>query len=238
MSKYKAVLFMCNDEPRAEFVIENFTKHNPDIPLVVYNGGRSALYLKDKYKISLIEGKNLWHKTTRNPPGSFSYEWFEYLFFMGENMEQDYLIFLETDVKVNRPIQGEPQYDISGPTTFCGPLDQVVAYDFWGGYLKGTMDDQTDWGPKIHTSMGGTVFKKSFFKACKENLKYVKMAYDLIPLNCYQDLMMTLLARFSGCTYGDWSEASDTRGVFRLINNQWYHEPCNENCALIHNYKV
>lgn len=238
MSKYKAILFMCNDEPRAEFVIENFTKHNPDIPLVVYNGGRSALYLKDKYNISLIESKNLWHKKTRNPPGSFSYEWFEYLFFMGESMEQEYLIFLETDVKVTGPITKEPIYDMSGPTTFCGPLDQVVAYDFWGGYLKGTMGDETDWGAKIHTSMGGTVFKKSFFKSCQDNLKYVKMAYDLIPLNCYQDLQMTLLARFSGCSYGDWSEASDTRGVFRRINNQWYHEPCNENCALIHNYKV
>ena len=105
MSKYRAILFMCNDERRAEFVIENFTKHNPDIPLMVYNGGNSAKYLEKKFNIELTEGPNLWHKNTRNPPGSFSYDWVEYMFNVGLNMEEDYLIFLETDVKVNRKIE-------------------------------------------------------------------------------------------------------------------------------------
>lgn len=238
MSKYRAVLFMYNDEFRAEFVIDNFTKYNPHIPLIVYNGGRSAKYLTDKYNITLEEGPNFWHKKTRNPPGSFSYEWFEYMFNIGLNMKEDYLIFLETDVKVNRKIEKEPIYDISGPTTVCGQLDFTVAYDFWGGYIKGTMNDETNWGHKVHTCMGGTVYKKQFFERCKDNLKYVKMAYELIPLNCYQDLQMSLLGRYSDCTLGDWSEASDTRGVIRRNGNLWYQETMNEGCALIHNYKI
>ena len=105
---YTAILFMCNDEKRAEFVIENFKKHNPEIHLIVYNGGNSAQFLKEKYDIELIEGSNLWHPKTRNPPGSFSYEWFELLFSIGLKMETEHLIFLETDVKVTRKIEKEP----------------------------------------------------------------------------------------------------------------------------------
>lgn len=236
---YTAILFMCNDEKRAEFVIENFKKHNPEIHLIVYNGGNSAQFLKEKYDIELIEGSNLWHKKTRNPPGSFSYEWFELLFSIGLKMKTEHLIFLETDVKVTRKIEKEPIYEISGPTTTCGHIDSLVAYDYWGGYLKGTMHDDTDWKHKLHTGMGGTVFKKSFFHKCMDNLKYVKQAYELIPFNCYQDLQITLLGRYSDCSFGDWSEVSDTRGMFRKIDDEkWYREAAKESCALIHNFKI
>ena len=74
---YTAVLFMYNDEHRARFVIEGFQKHNPNIPLIVYNGGTSAKHLEQEYNIKLIEGPNLWHKFTRCPPGSFSYDYVE-----------------------------------------------------------------------------------------------------------------------------------------------------------------
>lgn len=236
---YTAVLFMYNDEKRARFVIEGFKKHNPNIPLIVYNGGTSVKHFEHEYDIKLIEGPNLWHKFTRCPPGSFSYDYVEFMFKLGLEMETDHLIFLETDVKCNKPIEKEPVYDISGPTTRCGPQDEYASYDFWGGYLKGTNYDQTDWKHKYHTGMGATVFKKSYFEKCKDNLKYMKMAYELIPFHMCQDLHMTLLGRYSGCTMGDWSEASDTRGVHRKVDDtNWYYEPMNENCALIHNVKV
>ena len=81
MTKYHAILFMCNDEKRARFVIEGFKEHNPDIPLTVYNGGEPV---KLDYDIEYIEGPNLWHRSTRHAPGSFNFHWFEMLFQMYE----------------------------------------------------------------------------------------------------------------------------------------------------------
>ena len=240
--KYLAMLFMCNDEKRAEFVIENFNKHNPEIHLVVYNGGKSAKYLSEKYDIELIEGRNVWHNKTRHSPGSFDYEWFELLFKMHEKYDPDYLIFLETDVKVNRKIQKEPEYDIAGPVVSCGMMEQLVMYDYWDSYIKGENfheDRYTNWDHKFHTGMGATALSRNFFQTCKSKLNLVKQCYELIPFNCYQDVLITCFARSCGCSMGDWSEVSDTRGTKRKITDkQWRSESCDNNAALIHNYKI
>jgi hypothetical protein len=240
--KYHAVLFMCNDEERARFVIENFQKHNPEIKLTVYNGGNSVSESFSEYDIELIEGDNLWHKKTRHAPVSFSYEWFEMLFVIYEKHKPEYLIFLETDVKTNRKIEIEPKYDVSGPVVSCGYMEQLVMYDYWGNYLNNEPfeeDRRTKWQHKFHTGMGATAFSKNFFEKSKNNLHLVKQCYELIPFNCYQDVIITLLGRYSGCSMGDWSEVSDTRGTLRKVSDtQWYFEAPNEKCALIHNFKV
>lgn len=237
--KYLAVLFMCNDEKRAEFVIENFKKYNSDIHLIIYNGGRSATYLNEKYDIELIEGPNLWHVKTGTPPGSFSYEWFEFLFNIHKKYDPDYLIFLETDVKVNKKIEIDPEYDISGVCVNCGLLESIVLYYYWGEYQSGKWYNGVDnWSHKLHTGMGGTALSRNFFQKCEKNLPLVKKCYETLSFCCYQDVVITLLARHSGCTMGDWKEASDTRGTARLINDRWIGTPLDEKCALIHNYKV
>ena len=233
---------MCNDENRAEFVIENFKKHNPDIHLIVYNGGNSALYLQEKYDIELIEGPNLWHKNTRHKPGSFSFEWFELLFKTYERLKPDYLIFLETDVKTNRKIVKEPRYDVSGPVVSCGYMETLVMYDYWGAYINGENfheDRHTKWKHKFHTGMGGTALSKNFFEKCRSKLDLVKQCYALIPLNCYQDVLLSCFARSCDCTMGDWEEVSDTRGTLRKIDDtQWKYYSCEESAALIHNFKI
>jgi hypothetical protein len=237
--KYLAVLFMCNDEKRARFVIENFKKHNPEIHLIVYNGGNSVEHFKNEYNIELIEGPNLWHTKTRGPPGSFSYDWFEFLFSLYKKHKPEHLIFLETDVKVNKKIEIEPVYDISGVCVGCGTLERIVMYYYWGDFLNNKDFSGSDnWNHKYHTGMGGTAFSKNFFEKCEKNLHLVKQCYDMIPFCAYQDLIITLLARYSGCTMGDWKECSDTRGTARLTNSGWKHESRNDNCALIHNFKI
>jgi hypothetical protein len=237
--KYLAVLFMCNDEKRARFVIENFKKYNPEIHLIVYNGGNSVEHFRKEYDIELIEGPNLWHKKTRCDVGSFGYDWFKRLFFFYKTYEPEYLIFLETDVKTNKKIEIDPEYDISGVCLGCAPIDRITAYYFWGEYLNKVDFNKTyQWEHRYHTGMGGTAFSKNFFEKCEPNLHLVEKCYDLIPFSCYGDLISTLLARYSGCTMGDWKETSDTRGTLRKVSNGWKHEPYNEKCALIHNYKV
>lgn len=238
--KYHAILFMCNDEPRARFVIENFQKHNSDIPLTVYNGGEHV-NLVDDYDIELIKGPNVWHTKTRHAPGSFNYGWFEVLFDMHSKYDPDHLIFLETDVKTNKKIEIAPKYDIAGPVVPCGYMEQLVMYDYWSNYVEGkpfTENRTTSWSHKYHTGMGATALSKNFFEKGRKNLHLVKECYELIPFNCYQDVLISCFARYSGCTMGDWQEASDTRGTLRLSGNSWYSEPLNDGCALIHNFKV
>ena len=237
--KYHAILFMCNDEKRSRFVIENFQKHNPEIGLTVYNGGEPVNF--KEYDIEYIEGPNVWHKKTRHAPGSFNYGWFEMLFRMNEQHKPDYLIFLETDVKTNKKIEIEPEYDISGPVVPCGYMEQLVMYDYWSNYVEGkpfTEDRTSSWSHKYHTGMGATALSKTFFEKSEKNLHLVKECYELIPFNCYQDVLISCFARYSGCTMGDWKEASDTRGTLRLSGDRWYSEGPNENCALIHNFKI
>lgn len=237
---YTAALFMCNDRKRAEFVLEGFTKHNPDIRVVVYNGGEPARDLPDMFDIEYQEGPNMWKDITRFAPGSFGYEWYEYMFDLGLKMDTDHLIYLETDVQTNRKIQFDPKYDLSGPVTCCGPLCNVLAYEFWGEYLHDRYNEnRVEFDAKTHTAMGATAFSKNFFETAHKNLKYVKLAEEKIPLSFYCDLNMTLLARFSGCTYGDWSEVSDTRGTFRRNDSgQWYGDGNLNGVALLHNVKV
>lgn len=235
--KYLAILFMCNDEERAKFVATNFKKHNPDIHLIVYNGGTYSdiKSICDEY----IQGNNLWHTKTRGSPGSFSYEWFEFLFKKHKQYNPDYIIFLETDVLTTRKIQEEPRYDVSGVCVGCGTLERIVMYYYWGDYLKDKdFNGIDDWTHKLHTGMGGTALSKNFFQQCEQNLHLVRKCYDMLSFCSYQDLILTLLARYSGCSIGDWSEVSDTRGTHRLVNDRWLYEPMNQSCALIHNYKI
>lgn len=241
--KYHAIMFMCNDLQRASFVASNFKKHNSDIKLTVYNGGESLdnSFIGQNQIDELIEGPNLWHKKTRHAPGSFGYGWFTQLFLTYHKHNPDYLIFLETDVKTNKKIEIEPEYDICGPVTTCGYMEKLVMYDYWSNYVEGkpfTEDTKTTWIHKYHTGMGATSLSKRFFELSEKNLKLVYDCYETIPLNCYADVLLTCFARYSGCTMGDWKDASDTRGTFRLKDNNWHFENFNDNCALIHNYKV
>ena len=237
---YTAFLTMCNDETRAEFVLENFTKHNPDIPVIVYNGGNTASYLQDKYDIDYREGPNFWNVFLPGV-GSFSYEWFELIFDLGLSMSTDHLIFLETDVLTTGKIEVEPIYDISGPLVSSGDLESIQAYRYWGTYVPWKNNTpEIVWDHKLHTGLGATVYKKDFFHKCLPNLKWAKLAYDKIPFSCFQDVNISLLGRYSGCTLGDWSEATDTRGTVR-INTETkvlYLDSYNKNIPLIHGVKI
>lgn len=242
--KYVAILFMCNDELRAEMAISTFTEHNPNISLIVYNGGNHSKHVERliaTYNFEYIHGPNLWHTKIRHPPGSFSFEWFELLFKTYHKTDCDYLIFLETDVKCNRSIKETPKYDLSGVMVGCGPLEYFLLYDFWSNYLNDKPFEEferTQWNHKFHTGMGGTAMSRNFFETCEKNLHLVEKCYNLLPMNAWQDVNISLLARYSGCTIGDWSEVSDMRGTMRVVHNGFIHDPLDENCALIHFYKI
>lgn len=241
---YHAILFMCNDVHRAEWVVRNFRKHNPAIGLSIYNGGvddretRERVGLADSYEA----GVNLWHRNTRLPVGSFGYGWFEKFYAIAEDRDADHTIYLETDVQTNRQITVDPKWDLSGPLMDPGPESRWLAYDFWGSYLRGgEFEENVNPTPnKYHTGMGGTVFRRNFFVRTRPNLHLVKRAFEMIPYVFYADLMTTLLGRHCGCTFGDWSEVSDMNGTYRYdeIQNRIYLDKYDPDATLIHSVKI
>ena len=249
MGKYAAVLFMYNDENRARFVIDNWLTFNSNIPLMVYDGSSIENSIERDYsdRIEYTCGANLWHKKTRHPPGSFNYLWFNQLNICYDYLDEpEYLIFLETDVKVQSQIVSEPLYDVSGPITRCGGItDELMMYDFWDAYLKGENfheDKFTNWKHKFHSGCGATALSRKFFDCLNKNLDKIKLCYDNIPMHCYQDLVLSCFARSAELTLGDWMEVSDTRGTYRRSNrdddSKWYFDGDYSNKALVHNYKI
>jgi len=223
--KIQAILFMCNDFKRAQFTLENFRKHNPEVPIRVINsGGQSPeQYLHHIGAIEFIDAPNIWHKRTHCGTGSFGPAYFDYLFDYGLNHNYTHTLYLETDVLTNRAITIEPQYDISGVVLNCGPHAYAL-YDALGIEHF-----------RVHTGCGGTMFSYNYFKTVKENnyALYQKL-FDDYPQHYFMDLISTLAARVHGLTFGHWEEVSNCPA--HIIG--YCIKGVDMNATLIHNYKI
>lgn len=227
--RIQAVMMMKNDHQRMDFVLEHFTKHNPDIPVTVYNcGGVSPLKYTKKYSnVHLIEYDDIWHKKTLCGVGSFDPRWFELMFKHGLDKNYTHTLFLETDVFTTRKITIEPKYDMSGILNFCGN-NEVELYKSLN----------LPYAP--HSSCGSTIFRKGFFDKSIKNIEVVNKIFIERPYNFYQDLIMTIIGRISGCTYGHWEECSDLRGYHIPDSNQKlvYHPTSDYSTTFVHSLKV
>jgi hypothetical protein len=223
--KIQAIMFMCNDFKRAKFTLENFSKHNPNIPIRVVNSGGNdpKEYLKHINNIEFINAPNLWHKKTLCGVGSFGPQYYEYLFEYGLNENFTHTLFLETDVLTNRKITIEPKYDISGPNNPCGHNEHVL-YDFLKIHEN-----------RMHTGCGATMFSLNYFKKIKSlNFYLFQELFDKFSSNYFMDLISTLVARDAGLTFGHWEEVSNVPVHHihgKLVN-------CDMNATLVHNFKV
>ena len=223
--KIQAILFMCNDFARAKFTLENFTKWNPQIPILVVNSGGDSPkpYLEHIPNTSFLDAPNLWHKKTDCGVGSFDYRYYDYLFEYGLNDDYTHTLFLETDVLTNREITTEPKYDISGPNNRCGHNEHIL-YD----YLN--INDN-----RIHTGCGGTMFSLDYFKTISErDYSFFKDIFEKFPANYFMDLISTLAARKNNLSFGHWEEVSNI--PIHVVNNQLVN--VNMNATLVHNFKI
>lgn len=226
--KIQAIMMMKNDINRVDFVLHNFFKWNPDIPVLVYNcGGKSPKQVIDKYSnAKLIDYDDIWHKGTHDGAGSFDPRWFKLMFEYGLNDNYTHTLFLETDVLTTRKISIEPKYDMSGILNFCGPKEDIL-YKYFN----------IPHGP--HSSCGSTIFKTDFFKKSFSNLYLIDKAFKEKQQNFYADLLMTILGRISGCSYGYWEECSDLRGYHVPIDGKLVFVPSSDySTTFVHSLKV
>lgn len=226
--KIQAVMMMKDDIRRMHFVLDNFTKWNPDIPVTVYNcGGRSPAEEIKKYSnVQLIDYIDIWQRKTHCGHGSFSPEWFKLMFKHGLDENYTHLLFLETDVLTTKKITVEPKYDMSGVLNNCGG-------DVPNLYKKLNLS----YSP--HGGCGSTIFKRQFFEKCKDNFSLVDKIFNEMPQYFFADVVITTLGRYSGCTIGSWDDATqdgylylDEDGSFTEVKSRKH------DAALVHNVKV
>ena len=224
--KIHAVLFMCNDFSRGKFTLENFAKHNPDIPIRVINSGGDSPepYLSHIANIEFIDAPNLWHKTTHCGRGSFGPKFAEYFFDFGLNVDFTHTLLLETDVLTNRKITIEPKFDIAGPMNHCGPHEHIL-------YDALSIRDN-----RIHTGCGGTIFSYKYFATIKEKdlFRLFEDLFDRFPSNYFMDLILTLVGRVAGLSFGHWEEVSNVPA--HVVDNRIVRADLN--ATLVHNVKV
>jgi hypothetical protein len=224
--KIQAILFMCNDFARAKFTLENFRKHNPEIPIrVVNSGGKSPEpSLSHISGIEFVDAENLWHKKTYNGQGSFGPKFADYFFDFGLNNNFTHTILLETDVLTNRAITIEPKFDIAGPNNPCGD-GELSLYDALG--IK---------GPRIHTGCGGTIFSSKYFTTIKDKNFFglFQELFDKFSGNYFMDLILTLVGRIAGLSVGHWEEVSNI--PIHVVDGRFVN--ANMNATLVHNFKV
>ncbi len=224
--KIQAILFMCNDFSRAKFTLENFRKHNPDIPIRVINSGGDSPQptLCHISNTEFIDAPNLWHKNTKRLNGSFGPRFVDYFFEFGLNQQYTHTLLLETDILTNRAISIEPKYDISGP---CNPCDdkEYVIYD----YLNIP-------GARIHTGCGTTMFTDRYFTTIKDKdlFQLFQLLFDKFPANYFMDMILTLVGRQAGLSFGHWEEVSNI--PFHIVNNRFVNTDMN--ATMVHNFKL
>lgn len=224
--KIQAILFMCNDFARAKFTLENFRKHNPEIPIRVVNAGGNSPEpsLSHISNVEFVDAPNLWHKQTHCGRGSFGPQFAEYFFDFGLNDNFTHTLLLETDVLTNREITIEPQFDIAGPNNPCGPRE-LVLYD--------VLDIKE---PKIHTGCGGTIFTSQYFTTIKDKnlFRLFHELFDKFSTNYFMDMILTLVGRKAGLSFGHWEEVSNI--PIHVVNNKFVN--ADMNATMIHNFKV
>lgn len=222
--KIQAILVMCNDFKGAQFTLENFRKHNPEVPIRVINGGNDCTpYVSHISDVEIINTPNLWNANTTCRVFGLGPKYFDYLFEYGLDCNYTHTLYLEPDVLTNRAITIPPQYDISGPLNICSPTDYPL-YDALG------INDY-----RVHTGCGGTIYSYNYFKTIKvKGFEIYQQLYDLYPQHYYQDLIATVVARVHGLSFGHWKECSNIPA--HIIDNQIV--PVNMNATLVHKYKT
>lgn len=226
--KIQAIMMMKNDITRMQFVLDNFFKHNPEIPVLVYNcGGKSPKEEIKKYEnAKLIDYDDIWHKKTSSSGGSFDPRWIKLMYEYGNNKDYTHTLFLETDVLTTKKITIEPKYDMSGILNYCGSDE-----DGFYTYLNLKKD--------FHSGCGSTIFNNSFFEKISSNLKLVDKWFEERPRNFFGDLVISVLGRISGCSYGYWEECSDLRGYYIPKNNEYILVPTSDySTTFVHSLKI
>lgn len=239
--KIKAVIFASNDNIKLDFTLKHFTRNNPDIPVLLYNNGNTEMKeIADKYNCAYQKIDNIWHKQTSCGIGSFNYDWFKYVFdFALQEDDYTHILFLETDIYTRKKIKIEPKFDMAGPLGFANTRDNTL-FNYFNlkelGYTFNQLGGRLSFP---HTGCGGTIYTKEFFYKTKENLYLIKKVYEEKIESCYMDLIMTYLGIISGCSIGEWEEASNVWGHYRKKNKSEKYQiyRTNWNAAMIHKIK-
>ena len=236
---------------RLEKTLENFFKHNPDIPVTVVNdGGQTPIEIIRKFDNCYLidDTENSWiQESIFNSVGAPGYLWFKRLYVFASEDDFTHIIYLETDVLTRRKIEHVSRYEMAG----CGMVSSQHANDFYWDYFgiekimkKGGIEYDAPWSGErhnitfLHYGTGGTIFSKSFFDKTSKNLPLIKELNDKKPECFLQDLAITSLALISGCSVGEWEDLCiDEESISWLSNKDEILSKATGKEALVHKHE-
>jgi hypothetical protein len=121
-------MYVCYDSPKnVDDCLNSVRKHYKDEPIVlVSDGGLNFESIAQKYNCQYIHDK---HNNINYTKGDFT-EWYKKLYnrYINtfNNMDVDYIIRLEDDVRCIRPLTKIPKRVISGPSNIKNPLKPEI----------------------------------------------------------------------------------------------------------------
>jgi len=212
-----------------EYVLSNFRNHHPDSPIIlVSDGGDDFSDLARKYHCTYFWRPNI--KSCRGKALAYNYDnwmlwWNDFRKYVGM-LDTDYMIFLEDDVAVRKPISlDQLLYDVNGISLTMS----LARFD-----LKGISKNRSMVG-----AQGGAVFRMKFlrtlFVSSETDVTFAKYRREMksssLKGKWCTDILLSILTWRHGGTMGDWF------GYCRMTDSDYVTRISNNNIEVLHLYK-
>lgn len=222
--------------------LERFRKVYPTIPIIMYEDKGSnilepvAKYFNCLYKRTEYKGENYEHygKPVYNLESAI--DWIDRIYYECNNTlrDVDWIMLYEDDVWVEREINGEPPYDLTG----------IPSY-----YIKKELKDHIGSTLNSNFGRGGSIFKRASFLEAYKIWKTIDWNLitniDKTPIE-WSDCTITFLFDYAKKNIGGWSELSHCNfsDPYSITNRDlWANTPQEvdpnvKNASIIHGYKA
>jgi hypothetical protein len=213
--------YQCYKNPYATYKsLESFRKIYPDNTVVlVSNNGYDYTVMASYFKcIYIHSNENARQQYPLNDEGKFdnTFKFIDRVVNAFEQCNEDYVMWLEDDVSINKPIEDIFRYHLNG---FCPNLIPQNSIKKLQEKYK-CLDETKQYRYSGH---GGSVFDRKFFIEC---MKQKEMIHDIIENWVYydfqsgeipQDILFSVIIMLSGGTIGSYEGHYD--GIYNLNPN-------------------
>jgi hypothetical protein len=226
-------VFQCYKNPYATYkCLESFKQFYPNSTIILMSdNGYNYTKMAKHFNCIYIHYDNNLETINRSKDNDNVYEWGHKMIERFKNAlqfcKEDYVMWLEDDVKVNGHIQSVMKYDLNGYCPHKIPLDSYLKLrqDFSLDGLFLNQDKEYRW-----SGHGGSIFNRknmlNYFentyiidKLLKNWYKYMYFANEIV-----QDLLFSMIIHLNNGTIGSYIEHNDSYGIIQHLYKEYYNK--------------